>query len=368
MNNNASKIQCELLMYPTDEKYSEKIRHFQGCPTLAVTKGGRIFAGWYSGGTREPHMDNYNLLIYSDDKGKTWSHPVLVIPGNKEKFIHALDIQLWTSPEGKLYVFWVQNNTAYETDPKPENLKPNQPWVCVDGYQFPDFLHAEWVSVCDEPDAEVLSFSQPRYLDIGFLRCKPLVTKSGRWINFNYDQMSERYGYSISDNNGKSYTHLYGAEKVSTPFDEAMAYQKEDGTIRMFARTDVGYLAQSVSHDDGNTWEKAENSGIVAANSRFYVSRTPSGRVLLVLNDDSKTRCKMTAYLSEDDGETWKYKKLIDPRPDISYPDIDFHDGRIYLTYDRERTGAKEILFTSFTEDDIMDDSYEFKIDVISKA
>ncbi len=366
MNNNASKISCDLLLYPKSEKYSEKIRQFQGCPTIAITKGGRIFMGWYSGGIKEPHMDNYNLLIYSDDFGKTWSEPVLVIPSNKEKFIHALDIQLWTSPEGKLYVFWVQNNTDLATNPKPE-IKGNQPWIIVDGYQFPDFEHSEWVSVCDNPDAPTLSFSAPRYLDIGFLRCKPLVLNSGRWINFNYDQLSDRYGYSISDDKGISYKHYYGSKKIGTAFDETMAYQMKDGRIRMFARTYVGYLAQSYSSDGGLTWSETALTDIETPHTRFYVSRTPSGRLLLVNNDDKKDRKNMTVYLSEDDGITWKYKRCIDEREDLSYPDVDFYNNRIYLTYDRERTGAKEILFTSFTEEDIMNEDYKFDIQIVSK-
>lgn len=73
-------------------------------------------------------------------------------------------------------------------------------------------------------------------------------------------------------------------------------------------------------------------------------------------------------YLSEDDGFTWKHKKVIDARMDVSYPDIDFYDGRIYLIYDRERTAAREILFTSFTEEDIMNDDYKFNISIVSKV
>lgn len=33
---------------------SEKHRAWQGCPTIAGTKNGRIFAGWYTGGAFEP--------------------------------------------------------------------------------------------------------------------------------------------------------------------------------------------------------------------------------------------------------------------------------------------------------------------------
>lgn len=366
MNNNASKIPCDLLLYPKDEKYSEKIRNFQGCPTIATTKGGRIFLGWYSGGIREPHMDNYNLLIYSDDFGKTWSEPVLVIPSSKENFVHALDIQLWTAPDGKLHIYWVQNNTCLDTDPTPE-LVEGQPYFSVDGYQFIDYTHAEWVTVCDNPDADVLEFSEPRYVDIGFLRCKPTVLKSGRWIFFNYDQNHSQYGYSISDDEGKTFTHHYGAEKLRTLFDESMAYEREDGSIRMLARTTLGFMAESWSYDGGLTWTDAKDSGIVAPSARHYIARTPSGNILLVYSDDNYERTNMTIALSEDDGETWKYKRCIDTRNDLSYPDVDFYDGRIFLTYDRERTGAKEILFTSFTEDDIKNENYKFEISIISK-
>ena len=62
----------------------------------------------------------------------------------------------------------------------------------------------------------------------------------------------------------------------------------------------------------------------------------------------------MTVSLSDDDGETWAHSISIDSRSAISYPDVDFYGDKIYLTYDRERTGAGEILFTVLTEDDII--------------
>lgn len=366
MKDNASKIPCDFIINPKDEKYCEYIRKFQGCPTIAVTKGGRIFLGWYSGGTQEPDMENYNLLVYSDDLGKTWSEPVLVIPSSKELFIHCIDIQLWVSPEGKLYIYWVQNNTDLSENPKPK-LSEGQPWVCHDGYQFCDFVHAEWVSVCENPDADELEFTAPKYIGTGFLRCKPLVLESGRVINFNYDQINPNYGYSISDDMCKTFTRHYGAKKIATPFDETMAYQLKDGRIRMFARTSEGYIAQSYSSDNGITWTDATLTDIKNANTRFFVARTPSGNILLVNNDSSDLRTNMTIYLSDDDGKTWKYKRCIDNRMHLSYPDVDFYDGKIYLTYDRERMGEAEILLSVFTEEDIMNNGYEFEIQIISK-
>ncbi len=364
--NNARTVPCDILYRPTDERFAEPIRQYQGCPTIAVSPGGRIFLGWYSGGTTEPHIDNYNLLIYSDDEGKTWSPPLLVIPSSREKQIHALDIQLWTDPRGFLHVYWVQNNAC----PKPDVLpaaKPNQPLAVVDGWMFPDFEHNEWEVICENPDDENPTFSEPRRLDIGFLRCKPLVLADGTWINFNYDQIETRYGYSVSADEGRTYSRRYGAEKIGTFFDECMAYQTGDGTIRMMARCRGGQLAESRSYDNGETWTAAELNGITHADTRFFLARTPSGNVLLITNDDPKVRKNMTVSLSEDDGATWKYRRCIDTRAGISYPDADFHNGKIYMTYDRERTGAKEIFFLSFTEEELKNDAAPLIPQIVSK-
>ena len=360
---------CELIYEPSDPKYDESIRCFQGCPTLAVSRGGRIFIGWYSGGICEPHMDNYNILTFSDDGGKTFGKPYIVIPSDKERCVHALDIQLWTAPNGALWMFWVQNNTIPEGDKKIKNFFFDEfhPVVNMNGYCFPDMRHTEWVAVCEDPDAEKPIFGEPRLLDIGFLRCKPLVTSTGKWLFFNYDQLNDRYGYSFSTDNGASFERRYGGLKKVTHFDEGMAYQRLDGSIRMLARTSLGAIAESISLDDGESWSDGTLTDVASPNTRFYVCRTPSGRILLVNNDDKSVRQNMTIYLSEDDGKTWKYRKNIDDRRGVSYPDVDFYGEKIYLTYDRGRTGAKEILFLSFTEADIMDPDVTLTPEIVSK-
>lgn len=346
---NAELIACNILSRPSDPIYAERIRQFQGCPTLAVTPGGRIYLGWYSGGTREPHMDNYNLLIYSDDRGATWSQPLLIIPSSRERLVHALDIQLWTAPNGDLHVYWVQNNV--------EVAHPGDSRFTVDGFVMAEQQHAEWRMICRNPDDTDPAFGQPVCLDRGFLRCKPLALHDGRWIQFNYDQSNDRYGYSISDDAGNTYTHRYGGRKVDTWFDEAMAYERLDGSIRMLARTKSNGIAESFSYDRGETWTDGAPSGIAAPDTRHYIARLASGRLLLIYNDHPNTRTNMTVCLSEDDGATWKYKRCIDARGGVSYPDADEHDGRIYMTYDRDRNGAGEILFLSFTEADLINDA-----------
>lgn len=46
---NAGKYSCEILYNTNEPKYNENIRLFQGCLTVAVTRGGRMCLGWYAG-------------------------------------------------------------------------------------------------------------------------------------------------------------------------------------------------------------------------------------------------------------------------------------------------------------------------------
>ncbi len=368
-----AKTPCNVRYYPTDSRFSEEEVRYQGCPTVAVTKGGRIYVGWYGGGVKEPSLEHFNIVKYSDDGGKTFNEPLLVIESDEKRMVHALDIQLWTAPNGALWLFWVQNNALPLTDDKEYMMMANTadslPVVKADGYIFPDMRHTCWCIVCDAPDADRPVFSAPRLLDIGFLRCKPLVLESGRWLFFNYDQLNNRYGYMISDDEGKTFSRYYGAEKLFTSYDESMAYQKLDGSVRMFSRNRMREIAETVSMDNGISWSNARLTGIESPDTRFFVSRTPSGKLILINNDMREQRERMSVWLSDDDGETWKYKKLIDnPTHHLTYPDADFHDGKIYIVYDRGRRFENEIHLLVTTEEEIMDPNVDIlKSGIVSK-
>ena len=58
------------------ENYTSTKRIWQGIPSIEVTKKGRIFITFYSGGTRE-EIGNFVLLIKSDD-GVNYSEPIAV--------------------------------------------------------------------------------------------------------------------------------------------------------------------------------------------------------------------------------------------------------------------------------------------------
>ena len=71
--------------------------------------------------------------------------------------------------------------------------------------------------------------------------------------------------------------------------------------------------------------------------------------------DSHEGPSQLTAWLSEDDGKTWKGGLMLDERKGISYPDgFQAPDGTIYISYDRNRATDGEILLARFTEEDIL--------------
>ncbi|HBN79628.1 MAG TPA: hypothetical protein DD473_28165 [Planctomycetaceae bacterium] len=118
-------------------------------------------------------------------------------------------------------------------------------------------------------------------------------------------------------------------------------------------------------------------------NTKCILKTLPSGRVLLVANDvqmkeengkkiyhytdengkerelqkHKTTRTRMTAYLSDDDGNTFKHKMLLCDEGQISYPSATLDkDGAIYIVYDQGRgeIGQHTIFLSKITEEDIL--------------
>jgi len=143
-------------------------------------------------------------------------------------------------------------------------------------------------------------------------------------------------------------------EKDRNP-DEPMIVQRNDGSLLMWVRTGYG-IGQSTSTDGGSTWTDVAPTGIAHPNARFFLRRLESGNLLLVKHgslDKRSKRSHLTAYVSNDDGKTWGGGLLLDERTGVSYPDgVQTPDGKLYLIYDFDRMGEKQILMATFTEAD----------------
>lgn len=320
------------------EKYDAAFRRFQGVPALERSKGGRLWAAFYGGGTCEG-AENYVLVLTSDDDGRSWSNPRLAIdPPDK---VRACDPCLWLDPLNRLWLFWAQS------------------------YGYYDGRCGVWASVCDDPDAESPAWSAPRRIWHGIMVNKPTVLASGEWLlpitlwsnkesGLN-DLPDERYSNVIvSDDQGATYYKRGFADVENRCYDEHMIVERRDGSLWMLVRTTYG-IGESVSLDQGKTWSPGKPTRLGGPSSRFFIRRLRSGRLLLVNHYGFKGRSHLTAQLSDDDGLTWNEGLLLDKRDEVSYPDgLEAPDGTLYIIYDRERTKHMEILLAVFSEEDVL--------------
>ncbi len=317
-------------------EHAVSTRAFQGIPSLAVSDGGRLWATWYAGKTPKEDENNYVVLSTSGDGGATWKE-VLVVDPDGDGPVRAYDPELWIAPDGKLRLIWAQAIGHEGT------------------------VAGVWFLETDAPESEEPAWGTPRRITDGIMMCKPTVLSTGEWAlpasTWRATDHSARM--IISTDAGETWS-LRGACNVPQPdraFDEHMFVERRDGSIWLLARTRYG-IGESISTDRGVTWPELTPSKIAHPSARFFIRRLNSGNLLLVKHGPIETptkRSHLTAYLSADDGATWIGGLMLDEREGVSYPDgQQTEDGTIRIIYDRDRTGAREILMATFEEEDVV--------------
>jgi len=334
-----------LITHPEKLKsYASQRRYWQGIPSIALSKAGKVFIAFYSGGVTE-QPGNYCLLLRSADGGITFQDPIAVAHhGSNER---CYDPALWLDPLGRLWFI-------YSTTP--------------------DFQ--VWAAICDDPDADVLSWHTPRPIGYDVMLNKPIVTRDGAWLfpmavwregiqvwekSFRKNGLS--YAFESRDE-GETFQCIGGADVPNRWFDEHMFIEMRDGSLKVMVRTANG-IGTASSFDGGKTWTPEEDGCIAGPCSRFHLRRLASGSILLINHYQFDGRNNLAAMLSDDEMKSWSHVLMLDERKNISYPDADVDkEGNIFITYDRERgafydpnkdysNSAREILLAKITEDDI---------------
>ncbi len=314
-------------------EYGPDERKFQGIPSIERAPGGRLWAVWYAG---KVHEDRYNYVVgvTSGDDGRTWSDLKFVIDPDGDGPLRTADPCPWLDPDGRLWLFW---------------------WLNAGGRN--DLV----AMTTDNPDAENPTWTEPRVICPGVMMCKPIAASDGSWLLPTAIWRREGSCRVVASTDHGETWSLRGTATVPDPkdrdCDEPMMVERRDGSLWMLVRTRYG-IGETFSRDFGKTWTPVKPSGIPHPPARFFIRRLVSGSLLLVKHGpmDRRTgRSHLTAFVSQDDGATWKGGLLLDEREGVSYPDgTQSPDGVIRIIYDWNRTDEKHILMAAFTEEDAL--------------
>lgn len=320
-----------------DKKYLLRENGWQAIATIEVT-GKRIWASWMAGGTTEPDPENYIVLTYSDDGGKSWVDPFITID-NDSPLSRGRDPVLWLDPVGSLWLFYGFYALKYTYAVKiinPEDSKEDM--------------------IISDP---IIKFSD------GVILNKPIVSSDGKWLCMYDPRREDRLtNYCLySDDLGETWKKQGEIHTDSDHKDwqEGALVEKNDGTLWALLRIEGAYnggIEQSFSSDGGRSWTKTEYNlafPFYGPGSKFCMRKLSSGSILFVNNNSSdSTRTNMSAYLSKDDGKTW-HSLLLDGRGGCAYPDVTQDaEGNIYVIFDCDRKGKYEIRYCKFTEEDVI--------------
>ncbi|MBI4626946.1 MAG: exo-alpha-sialidase [Verrucomicrobia bacterium] len=363
-------LQPARVLTSPEAEYSRAVRGAQGVPGIERARRGRLWSAWYASksprGVESP--GSYVVVATSGDRGTTWTNPALVVA--PPRLCRVYDPCLWLDPQHRLWLFWAQSA----------------------GMQ--DGRMGVWGIVTEEPDAAQPRWSEPRRISNGIMMNKPTVRRNGDWLlpvglwrdndglpnvtiapeamapytreMLVHDLGDERgSNVIVSRDQGKTFAWLGQARVPPTRVDEHMIVERRDGTLWMLVRTTYG-IGQSVSADGGRTWSKGApylEKGVVVPSARFFIRRLQSGALLMVRHDGrvTKTRSHLAAFVSDDDGATWKGGLMLDERDRVTYPDgMRAPDGTIHVIYDLERgtltrdgrAGVGAVLTATFREED----------------
>lgn len=327
-----------------EETFRPQDRKYAGISTITKT-GGRLWATWRTGGVDEG-KDNYFPLCYSDDGGRTWVDPYIVVdhPDADDKGIGVGTPYLWTAPDGKMWLFYMQQGI--------------------------------WAIVFDGADGDLSRMSWDiRQISANYqLSKKPIVIEgeNGReeWFMTVYNANDKGVTYSyVSGDNGESW-QIRGTAKSDSPYRkyvEACYAQLSDKSLLQICRLDNGGggLEVSRSYDFGKTWSAFVcnlEEPYWGPGSKPDLLTLADGGLLMINHDNKNSRSGLTAYLSYDDGESWPYRLSLDERggvtadyfDGVAYPEAyQDENGDIYVIYDRDRWDSCEIRLAKFTVDDV---------------
>lgn len=342
-----------MLIFPTQEKHVH-------ASSLVQLPNGDFLAVWFYG-SGERTSDDVKLMGARLEKGKNaWSEPFLMADTPN---IPDCNPVLFLNSENKLFLVWiavqankweqsilrVRTSTDYSKSGPPtwnwqDNilLKPDENFakeVIKKLKELPDSKKG-WAGYAPKYDESIIAASSDASKrSIGWMtRIKPLLMNNGRILLPLYSDGFNMSIMAISDDNGISWRPslpLVGRGPI-----QPAVIQKKNGNLVAFMRDsgdEPSRVHFSESSDKGESWSASIKTDIPnTASVELLVLQ--DGRWAFLGNDIDDGRYRISLFLSDDEGKTWKWKthlENVEPnKGSFSYPClIQTKDGLLHITY-----------------------------------
>ncbi len=293
--------------------------------TICELTDNRLMAAWFAG-TYERHPDvSIWISVY---EGNKWSRPKKLADGVIDDITRypCWNPVLFKNNAGTLYLY-------YKVGPSP----------------------SEWWGMFMASDDEGITWSSPTLLPdglIGPVRCKPITLADGTWLSPSSIERGDIWHahIEISSDDGASWQKIQLDSSTGYKIIQPTLIIHRDMSITALMRSNINYIVESKSTDDGRTWSIPTPTDVLNPNAGIDALTLGDGRHLMVYNPmKSGTewfdgRSKLYLLLSEDDGQSWlDVLKLEDnDEGEFSYPAIiRASDGTIHISYTSDRSNIR---------------------------
>ena len=279
----------------------------------------------------EPGFPDCNTCMHVDDSDRLWLFWPTVIANSWESCLTRYQVSdRATAPEGLL---WDRQGLVLL---KPDDFADEAKRVFDElvSQQLPTPLPPNVAAAIDRAKARL---HDKLFQRLGWQpRCKPTVLPSGRILLPLYTDTFSISIMAISDDSGKSWyasKPIFGFGNI-----QPAVLRRNDGTLVALMRNNGpgGKILVSQSSDDGITWSVATPTDVPNPGSGLDAVRLRSGRWVLICNDTTNGRSKLTMLLSDDEGKSWKWSRSLEDHDSgqYHYPVIiQGRDEKLHVVY-----------------------------------